>query len=369
MLPAEVNCPIETGTKRVREPRSGTTVELVRRIYHKLLLAPRLTSSLRYAQSDYATIFMLHRFREGAAGAAGFDAAQLRRGLHYLRRNGYELAPVEALFRRLAGEGPRVRGAVAFTIDDGYLDQAEIAAPIFREFDCPVTTFVTTGFLDGTLWLWWDKIEYIFSNTRRKSLAVQLGDATVRYELNVESAPGLGCADFVERCKLVQDEEKHRAIARLAQEAEVDLPDAAPSRYAPMTWDHVRTHEGRGMTFGPHSVSHPILSRMQPERAVAEITESWRRLQAEARNPVPIFCYPNGVEADFGDREVATARTLGFLGALSSEGGFADPVSFQQGSDGPFKVKRQSFPEELTLLAQYVAGIERFKQIMRGLAS
>lgn len=135
-----------------------------------------------------------------------------------------------------------------------------------------------------------------------------------------------------------------------------------------MTWDHVRTHEGRGMTFGPHSVSHPILSRMQPERAVREITESWRRLRAEARNPVPIFCYPNGADADFGDREVATARKLGFLGALSSEGGFADPVSFQQGSDGPFKVKRQPFPEELTLLAQYVARIERLKQIMRGLA-
>lgn len=340
----------------------------VRRAYHKLLLVPRLTSTLRYAQREYATIFMLHRCRNGEAGAAGFDPMQLRRSLQFLRRNRYELVSLEELFQRLAGQGPRLRGAVAFTIDDGYLDQAEIAGPIFREFDCPVTAFVTTGFLDGALWLWWDKIEYVFSNTRRESLAVRLAETTVRYRLNGEPGPAAMSADFVERCKVIDDEEMHSAIERLAQEAEVDLPDAAPSMYAPMTWDHVRTRERQGMTFGAHSVSHPILSRMQTEGAIREVTESWRRLQAEVRNPVPIFCYPNGRYADFGDREFAIARKLGFLGALSSEGGFADPVSFQQDRDGPFKIKRLPFPEELALLAQNVAGIERFKQIVRGLS-
>jgi hypothetical protein len=156
-------------------------------------------------------------------------------------------------------------------------------------------------------------------------------------------------------------------IAHLAQEAEVDLPDAAPSMYAPMTWDHVRTLEGQGMTFGPHSVSHPILSRIQAESAVREITESWRRVREEARSPVPIFCYPNGCDADYGDREVAALRDLGFVGALSAEGGFADPASFREGGDGPFRTKRLPFPEELSHLAQYVTGIERFSRIVRGL--
>ena len=367
MLPAELISLIETRTKSERAPGSGMPEGFARRVYHKLLLVPRLTSSFRYAQGDYATIFFLHRFRDGETGAAGFGSTQLRRGLRYLRRNGYELVSIEELFRRLAGEGPRLRGAVAFTIDDGYLDQAELAAPIFREFDCPVTTFVTTGFLDGTLWLWWDKIEYVFSNTRRESFAVRLGETTVRYELDGESGRHSMSGDFAERCKLIGDEEKNRAITRLAQEAEVDLPDAAPTAYAPMTWDHVRTLERQGMTFGPHSVSHPILSRTQPERAVAEITESWRRLQAETRNPIPVFCYPNGVYADFGDREIAIVRKLGLWGALSSEGGFADPVSFQQGSDGPFMIKRHPFPEDLSFLAQYVSGIERLKQSVRGL--
>jgi peptidoglycan/xylan/chitin deacetylase (PgdA/CDA1 family) len=190
---------------------------------------------------------------------------------------------------------------------------------------------------------------------------------TVRYELSSESRLDVMSADFAERCKVIDDEEKHAAIAHLAQEAEVDLPDAAPSMYAPMTWDDVRTLEGQGMTFGPHSVSHPILSRIQAESAVREITESWRRVREEARSPVPIFCYPNGCDADYGDREVAALRDLGFVGALSAEGGFADPASFREGGDGPFRTKRLPFPEELSHLAQYVIEIERFRRIVRGL--
>jgi peptidoglycan/xylan/chitin deacetylase (PgdA/CDA1 family) len=334
---------------------------------HQKLLVPGLASSLRYAQGDFATIFMLHRVLDGGAGAAHLNPMQLRRGLEHLRRNGYEVVSLAEVFRRLAGEGPRLHGTVAFTIDDGYLDQAEIAGPIFSEFDCPVTTFVTAGFLDGALWLWWDKIEYVFSNTRRESLALRIGETTVRCELNSESRLDVMSADFAERCKVIDDEEKHAAIAHLAQEAEVDLPDAAPSMYAPMTWDHVRTLEGQGMTFGPHSVSHPILSRIQAESAVREITESWRRVREEARSPVPIFCYPNGCDADYGDREVAVLRDLGFVGALSADGGFADPASFRESGDGPFRTKRLPFPEELSHLAQYVTGIERFSRIVRGL--
>lgn len=194
---------------------------------------------------------------------------------------------------------------------------------------------------------------------------MQLGDTKVRYDLNPESRPSWVTADFVARCKVVDDEEKHRAITRLAKEAEVDLPSTAPSRYAPMTWDHVRTQGRQGMTFGPRTVSHPILSHTQPKQALQEITESWRRLRAEARQPVPIFCYPIGRDADFGDREIEIVQELGFVGSLSAEADFADPVSFRQGNEGPFKTKRMPFPEDLSVLAEYAGGIERLRQIAR----
>lgn len=124
-----------------------------RALYYRIISAPGVASLFSPAQRDCATIFMLHRFQDPNRGIAGFDPAQLRRGLEYLRKNRYELVSLENIFDRLARRGSALRGAVAFTIDDGYVDQAEIAGGVFAEFDCPVTTFVATGFLDGHLWL------------------------------------------------------------------------------------------------------------------------------------------------------------------------------------------------------------------------
>jgi peptidoglycan/xylan/chitin deacetylase (PgdA/CDA1 family) len=121
------------------------------------------------------------------------------------------------------------------------------------------------------------------------------------------------------------------------------------------------------MTFGPHSVSHPVLSRTTHDATDYEIAESWARLRAETRRPVPIFCYPNGEWSDFGDREIAVLRRLGFIGAVVSEPGYASALTFRGGEDNRFRVQRFGFPDDLPHMVQYVSGVERFKQVLRGI--
>lgn len=329
------------------------------------LLLPGFPASLKYVQRHCATVFMLHRFQDAERGIAGCDVSHLRRALTYLVRNNYEFIGLGDLFDRLAGKGPRPRGAVAFTIDDGYIDQATIAAPVFAEFDCPVTTFVSTGFLDGKLWFWWDQIGHVFEHTARRSVQVRLGDTVLDYRWENEDQRTRAQEEFTARCKLVPNAQKLAAIAQLAQKADVEIPDTPPPRSAPMSWEQLRQCEKMGMSFGPHTVTHPVLSRTAPDAADYEITESWARLCAEARSPVPVFCYPNGGWDDFGDREIALLRRLGFLGAVVGEPGYADALVFQRAEDDRFKVQRFGFPDELPHMIQYVSGVERFKQILR----
>ncbi len=337
----------------------------VKRLLLKPLLVPGFPALLKYVQRDCATIFMLHRFRDAERGIAGCDVSHLRRALAYLTGNGYEIVTLLELFERLGGKGPQARGAVAFTIDDGYVEQATVAAPIFSEFDCPVTTFVTTGFLDGKLWFWWDQIEYIFMHAARRSAQVQLGDKVLDYRWEEEEERSRAQADFTARCKVIPQAEKPAAIAQLSEATEVEVPAAPTAPYAPMSWNQVRQCEKTGMTFGPHTVTHPVLSRSTTDVAVREITESWARLRTEVRSPVPVFCYPYGWWEDFGDREVAVLRRLGFLGALTAEPGYANALSFRSKEDDRFKVRRFGFPDELPHMIQYVSGVERFKRLLR----
>lgn len=331
----------------------------------KALLLPGVVRPFAPLTEGRATVFMLHRLRHKDLGVSGVDATAVRRSLSYLRRNRYELLTLEEVFRRLGGNGPPLRRAVAFTIDDGYWEQAEIASPLFEEFDCPVTTFVTTGFLDGRLWFWWDRIEFIFHQTRRNGLSIQIGSANQRYEWHSEIERENVKADFVARCKSMRDADKQAAIERLAVKAEVGLPEDPPPKYAPMSWEDLRRAEGRGMAFAPHTVTHPVLDRVSDAQSRRELVESWQRLRSEARNPVPIFCYPNGRYEDFGAREIEVLRELGFAGAVIGGYGYAEARTFQASPDAPFNVPRFAFLEQLTHCIQCVSGVEQFRRILR----
>jgi peptidoglycan/xylan/chitin deacetylase (PgdA/CDA1 family) len=329
------------------------------------LTVPGLAAPFAVLRRGRAVIFMLHRFRQAEIGIEGHDPSEVRRGLEYLRRKRYELVPLTEVFERLGGRGRPLDRSVAFTMDDGYLDQATVAGPIFADFDCPVTTFVSTGFLDGRLWFWWDRIEHVFRQTSRRRIRVRLGSGELSYTWADPAGRTRAQFDFIERCKEVPDREKEAGIGRLAAEAQVEIAGVVPARYAPMSWDQLRECEKRGMSFGPHTVTHPVLGRTAPEDSHGEIVDSWERLRTEAQRPVPVFCYPNGRWGDFGSREVAVLKATGFKGAVVGEPGYADLRDFQRDEDGPFRVRRFSYPESLAEVIQFVSGAERFKQILR----
>lgn len=331
----------------------------------KSLLLPGATAPFAPFVRQRSAIFMLHRFHHPPLGVDDDDPVEVRKYLAYLRRKRYHLVSLEELFRSLA-EGTLRPRTVSFTIDDGYVEQATVGAPVFAEFDCPVTTFLTTGFLDGSLWFWWDQIEYVFAHTTRKELVTTLGDDKLKYRWDDETGRAEAQASFTAKCKEAPDAVKVDGIQFLAHQAGVELPKQPPPQYAPMTWDQARGCEQQGMTFGPHTVTHPILSRTTDEQSKWEIRHSWERLRAELSHPVPIFCYPNGQLSDFGLREFETLKSIGIIGGLTGEEGYGSPEDFRDSSVARFKIPRFGCRNALPYVVQCASGFERFKQLLRG---
>lgn len=314
---------------------------------------------------QYAVVFMLHRFQMPEFEIEGHNPEEVRGVLEYLRRHKYQVISVTELLTRLARDDVPLRGAVAFTMDDGYLDQASVAGPLFAEFDFPVTTFVVTGFLSRQLWLWWDQIEYVFRNTHRREVTTSIGNIELKYAWidNVERESAQ--THFLEQCKKAPSGDRYAAIRQFAAEAEVEIPARPPPQYAAMSWDQVRSSEKSGMTFGPHTVSHPILAQLSDAETHAEIVSSWETLSVEARRPVPVFAYPNGREEDFGQREIGVLEQLEFIGAFSAVPGYATNISANAQQKPQYHVPRFSYPNDLPHVVQCVAGLERVKQILR----
>ena len=119
------------------------------------------------------------------------------------------------------------------------------------------------------------------------------------------------------------------------------------------------------MTFGPHTVTHPILARASNAQSRFEIEESWRRLKDQMATPVPVFCYPNGQEGDYGKREMDVIGSAGMTGSVIGSSGYAtgDDIRHPQNR---YRIKRFSMPDTTGDLIQYVTGLERLKDRIRG---
>ena len=207
--------------------------------------------------------------------------------------------------------------AVCVTFDDGYADNVDVALPILLRHGVPATFFIATGYLGNGV-MWNDRVIHAIR-------------CTSVYEMDL-SFIGLGvrhCNSVMDRQVLVKDTLaalKYRPMGE--RDALVERFAAILNAPAPHT--HMMGPEGvqlldrAGMDIGGHTVRHPILARMEPDRARAEIAEGKAALEAIIGRRLRLFAYPNGKPVqDYGPEHVAMARSVGFDAAVSTAWGVA----------------------------------------------
>jgi peptidoglycan/xylan/chitin deacetylase (PgdA/CDA1 family) len=333
----------------------------IKRLAVRFLTMPVFLPGIEQTTRGTAAVLTLHRF--SAYNRPGHDPEQLARNLEWLRRRRYHLVSVFDLIRDArAGIAPQAR-TVAFTVDDGYADFGNVAAPVFARYDCPVTVFLITGFLDGGMWLWWDRIRFAVEQTRLQHGTLNVGSTVFDFALTDPRSRRDLARDVIFRLKVLPEPERESVQRSVEARLEVSLPSAPPEEFGPMSWDRVRTLADRGVTFGPHSISHPILARTDDGRSRVEITGSWVRLTEMIPSPVPVFCWPNGDRNSFGVREQRIAGEIGMIGALSTIPAAFSPACLTDGR--AYALPRYAYPSDHADFIQVASGLERLKDFVR----
>ena len=127
-------------------------------------------------------------------------------------------------------------------------------------------------------------------------------------------------------------EDREQAISALYEELDVDR--TRMPRDFMLRWDDVRDMARRGIEFGSHTVTHPILSRESRERVTEELVESKRAIERELKRPIASLAYPNGTRADYTAEAIVAARAAGYQCALTTVFGPNEP------GDDPFQWRR-----------------------------
>ncbi|MGI4827292.1 MAG: polysaccharide deacetylase family protein [Janthinobacterium lividum] len=270
---------------------------------------------VRRLNENQVRILMYHRFPRQ-------HGASFEKQCSFVAAN-YHVVSLSEAVQRLKRNEP-LTNMIVLTMDDGYADVHEVAFPILQKYRLPATLFITTGFIKRTCWMPGDRVRYHFAQTAAETVTVT--DEANR--VHAFRTKGTHASDeFRALLKRVPERTKRRMLSEL----DGDLPvlDAASmsTQYRPCTWAQLRELADGGIAMGAHTVTHPILSRVEAAtEAEQEIIQSKTEIEQELQRPVESFAYPNGMREDISQISVNCVRAH-FKSAVTAVAGLNAPGS------------------------------------------
>ncbi len=161
---------------------------------------------------------------------------------------------------------------ISFTFDDGWADNFE-AVSLARAYNIPVTIFVCADLVGHTMPFWPEQVMYSLRNTDSPQPYSQI-------------------KQFIESLKACNPEDREQRFSSLAERSRLLLLESTPDRT--LSWDQIQELDRAGVTFGSHTMTHEILTRLPPAAVRYQVCSSRESLEKKLTKPCVAFSYPNG---------------------------------------------------------------------------
>lgn len=250
------------------------------------------------------------------------DYDRFRDQINFLKDH-YTVLPLNEIISRINRGLELPNNTAAITFDDGYGNNFINAYPLLKKLQMPATVYLVTDFIGADELLWFDRLYVHFAETSMSSLDLRAHGLKI-YPLNDRTQKSDALNEICEYLKIVKNEDRNNLISVIEHQLRTDIEQSTLYKhFRLLSWDQIDDMKGSGLiSFGSHSSTHPILSRITDTELDYEIQASCSRIGGNS----VLFAYPNGRAIDFDER----CRTLLNQGnvscAVSTISGLNDPL-------------------------------------------
>ena len=272
---------------------------------------------------DRLRILMYHGVVERHTEASSYGdlfvtAAAFARQMRHLARH-YHVLPLEAALDALAAGTPLPPRAVALTIDDGYRNTIDVAAPILQRFEFPATVFVASELPGAGRLLWFDVLRILVAQARtpaaRRTLASML---ELPHGANRSAAAmHRSLLHAIRALPMLRFETLIAQLDILAYRQR--LADRAPE-FALADWSAWRRAIAHGrLAVGSHGECHEDFTQQAPDRRRSALARSKARIERELDRACDVLAYPYGA---WDQTTADDAAAAGYRVAVTTDDGW-----------------------------------------------
>lgn len=285
---------------------------------------PMLNAYLRHkelSQGMIGIVFMLHRVSKHEKGRLipnedlKISPSFLQKVINKYRKAGFDFLSLNDIYKIINQQKKDVNPFVAFTLDDGYLDNYTNAYPIFKKNNVPFCIFAATDFMDKKAILWWFSIEDLILQND----SIHLSDGS-NYICKTYQEKWDTFRYLREKILKLNQKKLHSSLIKLFDDYDIDW--LFPIKSMSMSWEQVIDISKDPLcTIGGHTMSHPAFNILDLQEIKDEITGGIEKIESQTGKKIEHFAYPYGSSKEDGEREYEYLKLFGFKSVYVSFGG------------------------------------------------
>ena len=268
-------------------------------------------------------------------------AADFENQMRYISKH-YRVLALDDIYDYIAGNRRLPGQCLAVTFDDGYADNYTFAYPILKKYNLPATIFLTVNCIETQASLWFDQILSAFKATHKKRFACPITEAVFKMDSIEEKLHAARI--MLEQLKKPDNAQRKKFVPDVLKELGISSTKAQDASNL-LTWTRIKEMGHHNVTFGSHTMTHPILANLPASELDWELTTSCQVIEQKIDKAVRFFAYPNGKPRDFNESIVQVIKQAGYKAAVTTvpEINTPDTNPFSWGRYRPWQNKVDHF--------------------------